>query len=189
MRFFLILITLGSILLVIGLPQPLSSSEPLRPGDVAPNFYLKDLEGKSHFLNDYCGNKKSAFRKNEKNVVLLSFFASWCLPCREEYPLLEQLVQKYKDKKIKVFLINLKEEEPLVKQYVQDQQITLPVLLDRYGVASERFGVTTLPHLFLIDHEQKIVYQRSGFDKGEPMLPSLIQKTDSLLQLIPDKGN
>ena len=73
----------------------------------APNFYLKDLQGNSHFLNDYCGEKNTSYKKNEKNVILISFFATWCLPCREEYPIFNQLQSRYRDKKVKIFLVRL----------------------------------------------------------------------------------
>ena len=154
----------------------------------APNFYLKDLHGRSHFLNDYCGIKKSAFKKNEKNVVLLSFFATWCKPCQAEYAILHQIRQEFADKRFKIFLIDLEESAEIVQKYVQDHQIQLPVLLDRYGVARKRYNVSSLPRLFLINPDQHIIYDHSGFDPDFPLVQILSQKIDSLLQAyFPDK--
>jgi len=154
----------------------------------APNLYLKDLQGKSHFLNDYCGTKKSAYKKIEKNVVLLSFFATWCKPCQAEYETLRQLVQEFADKRFKIFLIDMEESEEGVQKYVEDHHIRLPVLLDRYGVARKRYNVSSLPRLFLIDPDQHIIYDHTGFDPDFPLQQILSQKIDSLLQIyFPEK--
>ena len=149
---------------------------------IAPNFFLKDLQGKSHFLNDYCGTKKSVFKKNEKNVVLLSFFATWCLPCKEEFPVLEKLAAHYAGKKVKIFLINIEKDRALVRKYVREQKITVPVLLDHYGIAKKNFQVQTIPHLFLIDPAQRITWEKNGFDPTLPLYDTLSAKIDSLLK-------
>ena len=148
----------------------------------APNFYLKDLQGKSHFLNDYCGTKKSAYKKNEKNIVLLSFFATWCEPCRTEYKILEELAEEYQGKPVKFFLINVKEKKELVESYAEKNGIQLPILLDVYGVASKRYRITNLPRLFLITPEQTIAYDHTGFNAQEPLKEKLTALIDALLK-------
>ncbi len=153
------------------------------PRTPAPNFYLKDLQGNSHFLNDYCGEKKTSYKKNEKNVVLISFFATWCLPCREEYPILHQLQSIYKNKRVKIFLIDVEEKEDVVRKYSENFHLTLPILLDPYGITKEKYKVTTIPHLFLIDPQQFIIYEKNGFDPQFPLLNTLQTKIDSLLQV------
>lgn len=170
------------LLLIILLPVNLSLSK-VGPKILAPNFYLKDLQGTSHFLNDYCGEKKTAYKKNEKNVVLISFFATWCLPCREEYPIFHQLQSLYKNKRVKIFLIDVEEKEGIVRKYSEDFHITLPILLDQYGLTKEKYKVTTIPHLFLIDPQQYIIYEKNGFDPQFPLLNTLQTKIDSLLKL------
>ena len=149
----------------------------------APNFYLKDIQGNSHFLNDYCGEKKATYKKNEKNVILISFFATWCISCREEYTIFNQLQTRYKNNKVKIFLIDVEEKSEIVRNYVDQQQISLPVLLDQYGITKEKYKVTNIPHLFLIDPEQYIIYEKTGFDPKFPLLDVLGSKIDSLLNI------
>ena len=169
-----------SFIFIISLVNTLSFPKDI-PKTPAPNFYLKDLQGNPHFLNDYCGEKKTAYKKNEKNVVLISFFATWCLPCREEYPIFYKLQSLYKNKRVKIFLIDVEEKEGIVRKYVEDFHITLPVLLDSYGITKEKYKVTNIPHMFLIDPEQYIIYEKNGFDVNFPLLEILTHKIDSLL--------
>lgn len=150
-------------------------------GRTAPNFYLKDLQGKSHFLNDYCGTKKVAYKRNEKNVVLLSFFATWCKPCAAEYKILEELAEAYDGKPVKFFMINVKEQKEVVKRYAEKHGIKFPILLDIYGVTSKRYQVTRLPRLFVITPEQTIAYDHTGFNPQDALKEKLAAKVDSLL--------
>ena len=82
----------------------------LRVGCEAPVFSLPDAENNYVFLRDLCGKKlRKPWIKKEKQVVVLSFFATWCAPCQKEIPYLMQIQEQYKSQKVKVFLIDVGE--------------------------------------------------------------------------------
>lgn len=96
--------------------------------------------------------------------MVLNFFATYCLPCLEEIPELQDLAKLWQDK-IVVVLIDLKEESAKVKAFIEKNQIGLPVLLDRHGVVVEKYNVESLPALYLIDKGGIIRYLQKGYDQ------------------------
>ncbi|MBI4553579.1 MAG: TlpA family protein disulfide reductase [Candidatus Latescibacteria bacterium] len=160
----------------------------LKVGDQAPTFVLKALNGETVFLRDYCGKELRPFHKT-KYVVILSFFASWCVPCRTEIPILQQFYETFKDEPLKVFLVNYTPSEQdlvthqpisdskrrleVVREFVKEQGYTLPVLLDEFGTAARNFKVADdrdrarLPHLFVIDRDGYLRLINTGFS-GSP---------------------
>jgi cytochrome c biogenesis protein CcmG/thiol:disulfide interchange protein DsbE len=151
--------------LLLLLPAALFSqeSDSLKTGDMAPKFYLKTLEGESFFLTDWCGELRQPWKQNQKHVVLLSFFATWCQPCREEIPELENISRNYKERALKVFLVNFKENTEAVAPFKNKMNLEMPILLDKYGVAAKKYGVNNLPKLFLIDQAGKIKLIHEGY--------------------------
>ena len=130
----------------------------------APIFVLRDLNGSTVFLRDHCGELRQPWKNKVKHVVILSFFTSYCKPCFKEIPILEKLAAKYKDEKLKTFLINYCESEVIVKRYMEDNGISLPVLLDLYAVVAKKYQVTSVPRIFVIDQEGYLIWMTKGFD-------------------------
>ena len=136
-------------------------------GDQASSFYLKTLEGKDFFLRDYCGELRPPVIKKKQHVVVLSFFATWCGPCKREIPHLEKIYKRYKSKDVKVVLIDVEEKPPKVSEFLKELQVDLPVLIDRYAAVKQRYGIESLPTLFLIGKEGKIRDIRIGYKEGD----------------------
>ena len=130
----------------------------------APIFVLRDLNGNTVFLRDYCGNLRKPWKNNIKHIVILSFFTSYCKPCLKEIPILEKLAAKYKNAKLKIFLINYRESEDIVKRYLKDKGFSLPVLLDRYAVVAEKYKVTSVPRIFVINRDGDLIWMTKGYD-------------------------
>ena len=135
----------------------------LKVGDPAPTFFAKSLDNKSFFLSD-------SLERNQRPIVL-SFFATWCGPCRIEMPVLDTLSQSYND--IDFYLINVsglegrKKEDPVeVKALLEKLGVTLPVLMDKYGNAAQKYDALILPRLVVID-SSKIVYAHTGYEEGD----------------------
>ena len=122
----------------------------LKVGDPAPTFFVKTLDKKSFFLSD-------SLERNQ-NPIVLSFFATWCLPCRKEIPMLDTVRTKYPD--IDFYLVNvsgltqgkrvLKEDPKLVKKMIESLGTTMPVLMDKYGNAANKYDALVLPRLVVI---------------------------------------
>ena len=124
-------------------------------GKMAPDFTLTDIAGKQHKLSDYQG----------KDVILV-FWATWCPPCRMEFPHLIELRKTVGEDKLVILAIS-NEKPDLVKGFVAKQRINYTVLLDK-GDMPKPFGVmriyrtTGIPGSFFIDPQGKIKLATSG---------------------------
>lgn len=96
---------------------------------------------------------------------MMSFFATYCIPCEKEIPILEKIAADYKDKAVFV-LVDSKEEPDKVRSFMDKKKIGLTVLLDRYGVAADKYGVSSLPSLFIIDEKGIVRYVQHGYHEG-----------------------
>ncbi|MBS3907375.1 MAG: TlpA family protein disulfide reductase [Syntrophaceae bacterium] len=108
----------------------------------APPFSLKDLNGKQISLNDFKGKP-----------LLLFFWGSFCLACKEDIALLEKFFERNKGQ-IEILTIAIDgEKEKRVKNIVKNYRIALPVLLDRKEQIARTYGVRMIPTAFLINRE------------------------------------
>jgi peroxiredoxin len=124
----------------------------------APAFALKSLSGEQISLADFRGKKK----------LVVSFWASWCGPCRMELPELQAFYEKYhpKNNGFEVLAISTDEDAKDAEQYVREAKLTFPVLWDADSKASDSFGVEGIPVLFVIDENGKISMVQSGYSYG-----------------------
>ncbi len=176
---FLLLISLSYSQLFAAEP----ASSPLKIGEKAPTFYLKDVQNNDIFLRDYCGEKlRKPWKNKEKYVVVLSFWATWCGPCQKEIPVLQHIMDEYSGKKVKAFLIAVGEKKEKVAPFAQKKKFRLPVLLDIYSVVStKKYQVPALPRLFVIDQNGIIRHMEEGFKNEQHLRSALKAVLDKLL--------
>jgi len=125
----------------------------IRVNESAPLFSVKDLEGNNFNLADVVG----ATRKEPVQGVIMSFFASWCLPCRNELPLINSLTDELKSKGIKIVIVNVKEDEKTIKALLGDLKVNKPLVLsDRNGTISEKYGIQFLPITFFVGSDGNV---------------------------------
>lgn len=123
-------------------------------GNVAPNFLLQTVDGKEVYLTDYKGKK-----------VLLNFWASWCGPCKIEMPDMEKFHKDMREKGIEVVAINATASEQSpdhVKQFLQENKYTFPVLLDIQGQANATYQIMSIPTSFILDEKGIIHFKHVG---------------------------
>ena len=124
-----------------------SATAQVKEGENAPNFTLKNLDGKEINLNQFRGKH-----------VLINFWATWCGPCKIEMPSLEALYERFKDRNFVLLAIsNDMFGANIVKPFVKAHKINFPVLLDQRLKVSNAFGVVSLPTTFMIDPQGKII--------------------------------
>ena len=124
-----------------------------RVNDVAPAFSLRDIAGKEFSLGDVVGETK----KGNGKGIILSFFASWCVPCRTELPLINSRVDEFKKKGITVVLVNVKEDIDTIRALLAELKVDKPIVLsDRHGSAAEKFGVRALPSTYFIGADGRV---------------------------------
>ncbi len=133
-------------------PGPQSTNKPVAKRNMAADFTLKDIDGKTVKLSDYKGK-----------VVLLNFWATWCGPCRIEIPWFIEFQKTYKDRGFTVIGVALDDEGwEVVKPYVQEKQINYPVLVGD-AVTEQAFGpIESLPTTLIIDKEGRIANAHVG---------------------------
>ncbi len=163
-------------------------------GDLAPSWALMYAPGEFEFLKNWTVEKDDRLRKStsqpDRHVVVLSFFATWCKPCMKELPHLENLFQKYTNEPVKFFLVDITEatrknpgfeDSPKAGDFLRNKGITMPILFDNRGVAKDRYHVSTLPRLFIIDKYQTIQMTQKGFHEDEDFEGKLSEVIDGLL--------
>lgn len=113
--------------------------EPLVDKPHVPDFSLPKPDGKKLRLRDFRGK-----------VVLLNFWASWCLPCREEMPSMERLYREFKNRDFVVVAVNVKDKKKDALAFVKELRLSYPVLLDPEGEVGLLYGAWGLPTSYLI---------------------------------------
>lgn len=115
-------------------------------------------------------------------VVLISFFATWCGPCKRELPLLVQLDKELKESGLRVVSIAIDKDEakwPEITRLVKENKITFPVVKDRYNLIARRFlgEKTALPSVFLIGRDGLVKLVKQGYgENAETFLRGEIDK-------------
>jgi thiol-disulfide isomerase/thioredoxin len=121
------------------------------PPKVAPDFTLPTVDGQQVSLEAYRGK-----------VVFLNFWATWCIPCREEMPALERLYQAYQAQDFAVISIDLKETADQVKAFFQKHALSFPALLDQNGAVFRDYLVAGMPTTYLIGRDGMLLARGVG---------------------------
>ena len=151
-----------------------STSPPAGPAGgetakLAATFSLQDLMGKTVSLESLQGK-----------VVILDFWATWCGPCKEAMPVLQQLSDKYVNKGVVVIGVNQRESLGKVKDFITSNKFTYQQLLDSNGKVGNDYGVEGIPTLVIIDQKRNQAMTHVGYT---PELANIIsEKVDSLLK-------
>ncbi|WP_028542819.1 MULTISPECIES: TlpA disulfide reductase family protein [unclassified Paenibacillus] len=118
----------------------------IKPGQRLPSLILKGLNGKSYDVG-----------ATRNKALVISFWASWCDPCRLEAPMLNELYSKYKDD-VDVYGINVTRYDRLedVQKFSRSLDLQFPILLDEQGALFERFGGVAFPTHVLVDHHGQV---------------------------------
>jgi thiol-disulfide isomerase/thioredoxin len=96
--------------------------------------------------------------------VLVSFWATWCGPCRQEVPLLEALARRFKSDKLLVVAVNYGEKRDVVRSFIRrNEALTMTVTSDPEKRISGRFQVKGIPTVALIDPQDRVLWQKSGY--------------------------
>ncbi|MBA4387550.1 MAG: redoxin [Verrucomicrobia bacterium] len=114
----------------------------------------------------------------EGKIVLVDFWASWCGPCRQSFPVMDKIYQEYKSKGLVVLAISVDEDATAMEQFLKKHPVSFPILHDVKQKLVESAGIETMPTSFLVDRKGKIVAVHNGFslEKTEAELRREIQQ-------------
>ena len=126
----------------------------LNPPIEAPAFTLPRVDGASVSLAEQRGR-----------IVIMEFWATWCGPCQESSPSLDAIYRHYRNRGVTVLLINEGETAEVVRRWAE-RRFEAPILLDQQQEVGVRYGLSGIPHLFIIDREGRMIYTHSGYGGG-----------------------
>jgi len=138
--------------------KPLQNINEISLEKLTPDFSLNSLKGDEITLSRL---------KGKKGVVIV-FFATWCVYCMEEVPVVKKFAEKAQAQDIVVLGINYGQPAEVVQRFKKSQNINYTILLDLEGtVASKTFGVKGLPYIIGINGEGRTIYQGSSIPDNE----------------------
>lgn len=146
--------------------DPRAIDSPL-PGRAAPDFALAQLEAADSI-------SLSSLRGS---VVVVNFWASWCIPCRDEHPVLLDATRKYEPKGVKFIGIAYNDKPEDSKRWLEELGKAYPSLLDPGARTAIDYGVTGVPETFILDKQGVVAFKKFG-----PItVAEITHKLDSLL--------
>ena len=133
-------------------------------GFVAPDFTLTNLAGEKVTLSQFRGRP-----------VVVNFWATWCVPCRQEMPAFQRAFSTYQDEGLVILALNLEETAPLVEPFVEEFGLTFEILYDNDGAINKTYQVTGLPRTVFIDRQGVIKHIQVG-EVQEVVLQGLLDR-------------
>jgi thiol-disulfide isomerase/thioredoxin len=124
-------------------------------GQPAPDFALRSMKGPSMRLSEHLGE-----------VVIINFWATWCGPCRQEMPLLDELYGKYQRAGLVLLSVNIDEAAEPAIEMAQTLKVSYPVLFDTRKEVSRAYDVSAMPVTVLVDRAGVVRYVSEGFKPG-----------------------
>ncbi|NNC55433.1 MAG: TlpA family protein disulfide reductase [Pseudomonadales bacterium] len=124
-------------------------------GTEAPDFTLKSNSGENLRLAEQRGD-----------VVLLNFWASWCGPCRQEMPHLNELQARYEAIRLKVYGVNVDESSKEAERAIKSLKIAFPVLFDNSNTVAKLFDIDAMPTTVIIDKNGNMRHLHRGYKSG-----------------------
>jgi peroxiredoxin len=121
----------------------------------APDFTLKSEGGSNLRLSEFRGE-----------VVMINFWASWCAPCRQEMPLLDELYTQYQPLGFTILGVNVEEDSTKARQLLKNAPVNFPVLFDNSSDVSKLYNVVAMPSTVLVDRDGNIRYLHQGYKPG-----------------------
>jgi peroxiredoxin len=168
--------TIGALLVALILVVVWSMQEHIvAVGDTAPNFNITTSAGDQVTPRNFGGK-----------VLVLNFWASWCAPCVEEAPSLNEFAKTFKDQGVVVLGVSVDRNEQLYRNFAKRFDVSYPTARDPEQNLSYRYGTYKIPESYIIDRNGKVVRKYAGLPERDGqaiswMDPELVGFVKSLL--------
>ena len=124
-------------------------------GRPAPDFALKSSTGQNLRLSEYRGD-----------VVMINFWATWCGPCRQEMPLLDELYSRYQRVGFNLLGVNIDDDSGRAMDMINELGVSFPVLFDSSKEVSRLYEVDAMPVTVIVDREGNVRHVHQGYKPG-----------------------
>ena len=124
-------------------------------GQPAPDFALKSSSGQNLRLSEYRGD-----------VVMINFWATWCGPCRQEMPLLDELYSRYQRVGFNLLGVNIDDDSSRAMDMIDELGVSFPVLFDSSKEVSRLYRVDAMPVTIIVDREGNVRHVHQGYKPG-----------------------
>ena len=148
-----------SFMVVILTLLPLIAQEDEGKLTKAPDFVLKDLEGKNYRLSENIG----------EGPIVISFWATWCVPCIEELKQMKRIYKKYSDMGVQFLAISIDDPKTVgrVNSFVKSHKYPYTVLLDTNNEIITLYQSKIPPYTVIIDNDGNVIYTHIGYRMGD----------------------
>lgn len=143
------------------------SAGPIKEGDAFPDLKSANLEGQ---LPDLAGK-----------VVLVDFFASWCGPCKESFPAMQKLEEKYGAKGFVIVAVNLDKKAADMHSFLAEHKVSFTVVRDGENALVKKVQISNMPSSFILDRSGKVRFVHRGF-RGEKTIEEYEKQISELLK-------
>ena len=143
----------------------------LTVGEEIPDFAAIDLDGATVSLSDF----------RDREVVVLDFWATWCQPCIQSMPALQALDDEFDERGAEFLAVNVGEEPELVRDFLQDMDFAVRVLMDEQEEISGAYGVRGIPQLVIVGMDGRVVRIEVGYP---PFAGMAEQRNERLRRLL-----
>ncbi len=127
------------------------------------------------------GGKKINLSSYRGRVVYLDFWASWCIPCKDSFPWMNEMQEKYKKNGLVIIAVNLDDDRQLAKRFLKKNPGKFTISYNQDGSVASKYGVEVMPSSYLIDKSGNLIYKKLGFkhkdkDKMEAAIKNALAK-------------
>lgn len=138
--------------------KPTDTLGPAAKTDPKADFQLASVDGRQIGPKSFPGQ-----------VVVVDFWATWCMPCRLQAEILEPVYRDYKGRGVQFLATNVGEEPEQVKKFLKEKPFPYPVLLDPQQATADKLGIAALPTLMVVDKKGEVAYFQSGIADGDTL--------------------
>jgi peroxiredoxin len=140
--------------LTFALASPPASA--IEQGQTAPEIELADFQGRQVKLSELRGK-----------VIIVDFWASWCGPCRDSFPVFERLNKTYRDRGLVVLGVNVDNDPAAAQKFLKDTPVSFTVLADSSKKVAKAYAPPTMPSSYLVDRTGKVRSVHAGFKASD----------------------
>ncbi len=156
------------LLVLLQMPWPAAAAT-IETGAIPPDYLGRSTDGEAVYLS-----------KLDGRIRIVSFWATWCGPCRKELPVLNAIQKQAGADRVQVIAINLEEPRKQFRRAMKAyKEFEITFVHDKQGIVARQYGVKGIPFMVIIDVDGRIAYQHTGYSEGA--LGGIVEEINSLL--------